>query len=114
MIWRDEFNKGEVLLRDLDATYAGPDAKAMSAPAIGPDGHANIGVAVPCRPGRPPQIPAPAIAPAIPFKLADTRATEVSIRARPRAQGLRHLRRLLGPGWQQLGVAGTRLPQCVT
>jgi hypothetical protein len=60
MIWRNEFNKGEVLLRDLDATYAGPDAKAMSAPAIGPDGHANIGVAVPCRPGRPPQIPAPA------------------------------------------------------
>jgi catechol 2,3-dioxygenase-like lactoylglutathione lyase family enzyme len=29
------------------------------------------------------------------------------------AQGLRQLRRLLGPGWQQLGVAGTRLPQCV-
>jgi RNA polymerase primary sigma factor len=46
----------------------------MSAPAIGPNGHANIGVAVPCQPGRPPQIPAPAIAPVIPFKLADTRA----------------------------------------
>ena len=33
---------------------------------------------------------------------------------RPRAQGLRQLRRLLRSGWQQLGVAGTRLPQCVT
>ena len=50
IIWRDKLNKGEILLRDiidLDATYAGPDAKAMSAPAIGPHGHANIGVAVP-------------------------------------------------------------------
>jgi RNA polymerase primary sigma factor len=77
IIWRDELNKGEILLRDiidLDATYAGPDAKAMSALAIGPDGHANISVAVPCQPGRPPQISAPAIAPVIPFKLADTRA----------------------------------------
>jgi RNA polymerase primary sigma factor len=77
IIWRDELNKGEILLRDiidLDATYADPDARAMSAPAIGPNGHANIGVAVPCQPGRPPQIPAPAIAPVIPFKLADTRA----------------------------------------
>ena len=77
IIWRDELNKGEILLRDiidLDATYAGPDAKAMSTPAIGPDGHANIGAAVACQPGRPPQIPAPPIAPAIPIKLADTRA----------------------------------------
>ena len=77
IIGRDELNKGEILLRDiidLDATYADPDARAMSAPAIGPNGHANISVAVPCRPGRPPQIPAPAIALVIPFKLADTRA----------------------------------------
>jgi RNA polymerase primary sigma factor len=47
IIWRDELNKGEILLRDiidLDATYADPDARAMSAPAIGPNGHANIGV----------------------------------------------------------------------
>src|SRR5215472_9627467 len=37
IIWRDELNDGKVLLReiiDLEATYAGPDAK----PAIGPDG----------------------------------------------------------------------------
>ena len=41
VIWRDELNEGKVFLRDiidLDATYAGPDAKAMPAPAIGPDG----------------------------------------------------------------------------
>ena len=41
IIWRDEFNEGKVFLRDiidLEATYAGPDAKAMPAPVIGPDG----------------------------------------------------------------------------
>jgi RNA polymerase primary sigma factor len=34
IIWRDELNEGKVLLRDiidLEATYAGPDAKAMPA-----------------------------------------------------------------------------------
>jgi RNA polymerase primary sigma factor len=37
IIWREELNEGKVFLRDiidLDATYAGPDAKAMPAPAI--------------------------------------------------------------------------------
>ncbi len=41
IIWRDELNEGKVFLRDiidLEATYAGPDAKAMPAAAIGPDG----------------------------------------------------------------------------
>ena len=41
IIWRDELNEGKVFLRDiidLEATYAGPDAKAMPAPAVGPDG----------------------------------------------------------------------------
>src|SRR6478609_1206998 len=40
IIWRDELNEGKVFLRDiidLEATYAGPDAKAMPAP-VGPDG----------------------------------------------------------------------------
>src|SRR6202521_2286632 len=35
VIWRDELNEGKVLLRDiidLEATYAGPDAKAIPAP----------------------------------------------------------------------------------
>src|SRR3989442_14536582 len=41
IIWRDELNEGKVLLRDiidLEATYAGPDAKAMPEPVIGSDG----------------------------------------------------------------------------
>src|SRR5512144_1453278 len=42
IIWRDELNDGKVFLRDiidLEATYAGPDAKQMQAPVvIGPDG----------------------------------------------------------------------------
>src|SRR5256714_12162537 len=40
IIWRDELNEGKVFLRDiidLEATYAGPDAKAMPAPVIAPD-----------------------------------------------------------------------------
>src|SRR6185312_14857271 len=41
IIWRDELNEGKVFPRDiidLEATYAGPDAKAMPAPVIGGDG----------------------------------------------------------------------------
>ena len=79
IIWRDELNEGKVFLRDiidLDATYAGPDAKAMPAPVIGPDGQLIVGIAVPGQPGRPPQMQAPATAPATatPFKPAGERA----------------------------------------
>ena len=77
IIWRDELNEGKVFLRDiidLDATYAGPDAKAMPASVIGPDGQLIDGVAVPGQPERLPQMPAPAIAPVTPFKPADERA----------------------------------------
>ena len=75
VIWRDELNEGKVFLRDiidLDATYAGPDAKAMPAPLIGPDGQSIVGIAVPGLPGQPPQMQAPATAPAtaIPFQPA--------------------------------------------
>src|SRR5215813_12153769 len=41
IIWRHELNGGKVFLRDiidLEATYAGPDAKQMQPPVIGPDG----------------------------------------------------------------------------
>jgi RNA polymerase primary sigma factor len=42
IIWRDELNGGKVFLRDiidLEATYAGPDAKQIQVPVvIGPDG----------------------------------------------------------------------------
>src|SRR5438128_11412669 len=60
IIWRDELNEGKVFLRDiidLEATYAGPDAKAMPVPAIGPDGQ--------------PIAPAPAAVP-VPDALAQT------------------------------------------
>jgi len=68
IIWRDELNEGKVFLRDiidLDATYAGPDAKAI--PAI-------LGVAIPGQSGRLLQTPALAIAPVTPFNPADERA----------------------------------------
>jgi len=41
IIWRDELNEGKVHLRDiidLEATYAGPDAKNAPMQLIGPDG----------------------------------------------------------------------------
>ncbi len=74
IIWRDELNEGKVFLRDiidLEATYAGPDAKAMAAPAIGPDGQ-PIAVAPGVPPMAQPQTAAPATAPATatPFKPA--------------------------------------------
>src|SRR6201993_1123016 len=81
IIWRDELNEGKVLLRDiidLEATYAGPDAKAMPAPVIGPDGQPIV-----APPGAPPvpgspvlaQTPAPPAAPpgATPFRGAPER-----------------------------------------
>src|SRR5207247_9995031 len=78
IIWRDELNEGKVFLReiiDLEATYAGPDAKVMPAPVIGSDGQpiAAAGAA----PGGAPlaQTPAPASAPAAatPFHAASER-----------------------------------------
>ena len=74
IIWRDELNEGKVFLRDiidLDATYAGPDAKATPASVIDTDGQLIDGVAAPGQPERLPQMPAPAIAPVTPFKPAD-------------------------------------------
>ena len=64
IIWRDELNEGKVFLRDiidLEATYAGPDAKAIPSgpPQMGPDGQ----VIPPAPPPPPPQMAAPATAP---------------------------------------------------
>ncbi len=67
IIWRDELNEGKVLLRDiidLDATYAGPGAKAVPAPMMGADGQPIVGVAGPGQPGQPRQMQAPGTAPA--------------------------------------------------
>ena len=74
IIWRDELNEGKVFLRDiidLEATYAGPDAKGMATPVvIGPDGQPVAAAAAPAAGGLPPQTAAPATAPAgaTPFK----------------------------------------------
>ena len=72
IIWRDELNEGKVLLRDiidLEATYAGPDATATSASVMGPDGQLIPSIARSGQPERP-QMPAPTVAPATPFKPA--------------------------------------------
>src|SRR5215470_12911964 len=66
IIWRDELNDGKVLLRDiidLDATYAGPDAKALPTPEVSPDGQTIANIAVPGQPEWPPRMPAPDTAP---------------------------------------------------
>jgi RNA polymerase primary sigma factor len=60
IIWRDELNEAKIFLRDiidLEATYAGPDAKAM--PNSPSDGAAAPGAGA-----QPPQMAAPATAPA--------------------------------------------------
>jgi RNA polymerase primary sigma factor len=79
IIWRDELNEGKVFLRDiidLEATYAGPDAKAMPAPVISSDGQPIAGAQA--GPGGPvlAQTPAPlaALAAATPFKGAPERS----------------------------------------
>jgi RNA polymerase primary sigma factor len=82
IIWRDELNEGKVFLRDiidLDATYVGPDAKAMpAAPAVGTDGQPGVPAAGAAAPGAGSlaQMPAPPAAPAAatPFKPAAERA----------------------------------------
>ena len=91
IIWRDELNEGKVFLRDiidLEATYAGPDAKAMPA-AVGPDGQpAAAPGAVPV-PGGPvlAQTPAAPPAPAGATKPALERANDEKGEDRESASG---------------------------
>src|SRR5262245_37366549 len=80
IIWRDELNEGRVLLRDiidLEATYAGPDAKAIPSP-VGPDGQpivvAGIQILGQGTTGPPPQTAATASASAVPLKATSKRA----------------------------------------
>jgi RNA polymerase primary sigma factor len=80
IIWRDELNEGKIFLRDiidLEATYAGPDAKNNMNPAligapVGPDGQpvAN-GEATEATAGAPAHVAPPAAPPApTPFRPA--------------------------------------------
>jgi RNA polymerase primary sigma factor len=65
IIWRDELNEGKVFLRDiidLEATYAGPEAKGMAVVAGNPGNPDGVDIAA--NPGAPPQTAAPATAPA--------------------------------------------------
>jgi RNA polymerase primary sigma factor len=80
IIWRDELNEGKVFLRDiidLEATYAGPDAKNV-VPQGAPPGDGGAAAAAAGVPGfalvPPPQAMAPPSAPpaATPFKPAAT------------------------------------------
>ena len=69
IIWRDELNEGKVFLRDiidLEATYAGPDAKAMPAPRPAPTASRSRRRVWRVRPppARLAQTPAPPAAPA--------------------------------------------------
>jgi RNA polymerase primary sigma factor len=78
IIWRDELNEGKVFLRDiidLEATYAGPDAKAMPAPVVAESAPIETVGATPCSAGLAP-MPAPPAAPpaATPFKAVPERA----------------------------------------
>src|SRR5213080_117313 len=66
IIWRDELNEGKIFLRDiidLEATYAGPDAKNNMNPALiaGPaaDGQAANGEAAPAHVAPPAAPPSP-------------------------------------------------------
>ena len=74
IIWRDELNEGKVFLRDiidLEATYAGPDAKQVARGRArrrsggdgGPDGVAAVGPAATAVAPQPPQAVAPPSAP---------------------------------------------------
>ena len=75
IIWRDELNEGKVFLRDiidLEATYAGPDAKALPAPPpVGSNGEQPAALSASAA-GVLAQMPAPPAAPpaATPFKAA--------------------------------------------
>src|SRR5262249_15339358 len=77
IIWRDELNEAKVFLRDiidLEATYAGPDAKAMPAPVIGPDGQPIVASGVAPGAAALAQTPPAAPASATPFKGAPERS----------------------------------------
>src|SRR5262249_47590507 len=74
IIWRDELNEGKVFLRDiidLEATYAGPDAKAMPAAVVVPGVPGSPGAEVGANPGMHAQ---GAVASAIPAAVAPATA----------------------------------------
>lgn len=110
IIWRDELNEGKIFLRDiidLEATYAGPDAKnnmnpALLAAPLGPDGQplpsangaangANgngHGGAMPAAAAAPAHIAPPAAPPSpTPFRAAPAAAPDGEEKTGPAADG---------------------------
>ena len=70
IIWRDELDDGKILLRDiidLDATYAGPDAKALPTSKVGPEGQMIASIAVPGQSVQPARKPGSGPAPVTVF-----------------------------------------------
>ncbi len=94
IIWRDELNEGKIFLRDiidLEATYAGPDAKnnpGIVGAAVGPDGQPIVnggdGVAVWPRRPRPRMSPRPPRPRRRPRSAAVLRPCPAPLRARKR------------------------------
>src|SRR5882672_7841703 len=98
IIWRDELNEGKIFLRDiidLEATYAGPDAKnnmnpALIAAPLGPDGqpiaagngNGNGAAAAPAHIAPPAAPPAPT-----PFRAAPAAAAEGESTSEASAEG---------------------------
>src|SRR5437868_46163 len=96
IIWRDELNEGKIFLRDiidLEATYAGPDAKnnmnpAMLAAPLGPDGqplpaaNGNGAAAAPSHIAPPAAPPAPT-----PFRAAPAAAAGGETTSEAAAEG---------------------------
>src|SRR5437868_6319223 len=96
IIWRDELNEGKIFLRDiidLEATYAGPDAKnnmnpAMLAAPLGPDGqplpaaNGNGAAAAPSHIAPPAAPPAPT-----PFRAAPAAAAAGETTSEAAAEG---------------------------
>ncbi len=101
IIWRDELNEGKIFLRDiidLEATYAGPDAKnnmnpAMLAAPVGPDGQPlrcrqrqwRAAAPCACRAARPPRRRRPRSAPRLRPRPVATPRKRIRPRPPPKA-----------------------------
>src|SRR6516162_4159764 len=95
IVWRDELNEGKVFLRDiidLEATYAGPDAKPMPTTVIGSDGQLipapplAPGAPLPAQTRVPPAAPA-GVAPFKPAPLPASREEEEEVGESARGEG---------------------------
>src|SRR6202165_4731729 len=101
IIWRDELNEGKIFLRDiidLEATYAGPDAKnnmnPLLAAPLGPDGQPLVAA----NGNGEAAMPAAAAPPAAPPSATPVRAPPGGARPRAREESPRRGRGRIRPG----------------